>query len=477
MDRIFSIFIIISLFVYNSTFELTEDKIKVLNEMIQSQMKSARLNTVGFIITNKTSTIFQNVYTEKDKASNTTPFILGSVSKSFTALGILKLNINLNQTLDKFDLKEYIDENDAKDITISELLNHTSGLDRDRSKIIYEKGYYSYSNYGYGLLGKIIEKQSGEKFEEYMKNKIFGPLKMVNTNAKYNSDIIDSYDNFFGFKTKYTSLESEIGDGFAIPQGFISASIEDMGNYLRYYLDDSSEDYKNYISQMIQGNINLQYNKYYGMGLDIEKKNNQTIYHHDGLTNSFQSSLYIFPDIEIGIFIITNTIDMLCRKPTIDFMNNIINFITLDTYEEVDTIVFFVFHFFFDIIFFILIGIPITYLIVTIVRKFKKTEYMWFNGVKGKIIFAVDILALIIIPIFIIVFFYTFNWMLIYAAKNLKDIQFVLFTILSVSIFNFLIKLIYVFIYNKYFKIARKKKVENIDLDYIGMEDEKQDDD
>ena len=250
-----------------------------------------------------------------------------------------------------------------------------------------------------------------------------------------------------------------------------------MGNYLRYYLDDSSEDYKNYISQMIQGNINLQYNKYYGMGLDIEKKNNQTIYHHDGLTNSFQCSLYIFPDIEIGIFIITNTIDMLCRKPTIDFMNNIINFITLDTYEEVDTIVFFVFHFFFDIIFFILIGIPITYLIVTIVRKFKKTEYMWFNGIKGKIIFAVDILALIIIPIFIIVFFYTFNWMLIYAAKNLKDIQFVLFTILSVSIFNFLIKLIYVFIYNKYFKIARKKKVENIDLDYIGMEDEKQDDD
>ena len=102
---------------------------------------------------------------------------------------------------------------------------------------------------------------------------------------------------------------------------------------------------------------------------------------------------------------------------------------------------------------------------------------MWFNGIKGKIIFAVDILALIIIPIFIIVFFYTFDWMLIYAAKNLKDIQFVLFTILSVSIFNFLIKLIYVFIYNKYFKIARKKKVENIDLYYIGMEDEKQDDD
>ena len=63
MDRIFSIFIIVSLFVYNTTFELTEDKIKILDEMIQSQMKKAKLNTVGVIITNKTSTIFQNVYT------------------------------------------------------------------------------------------------------------------------------------------------------------------------------------------------------------------------------------------------------------------------------------------------------------------------------------------------------------------------------------------------------------------------------
>ena len=470
MDRIFSIFIIVSLFVYNTPFELTEDKIKILDEMIQSQMKKAKLNTVGVIITNKTSTIFQNVYTEAGKISNTTRFIIGSVSKSFTALGILKLNISLNQTLDKFDLNEYIDENDAKDITISELLNHTSGLDSFSSKRKYEKGYYNYSNYGFALLGKIIEKQSGQKYEEYMKEKIFGPLNMINTNAKYNDDIIDSYDNFLGFRTKYTSLESEIGDGFYIPAGFISVSIEDMGYYLRYYLNDTSEDYENYISQMIKGNVNIQYNIDYGMGLVIEKKNNQMIYHHDGATNSFLSKLSIFPELEIGIFIITNTNDMFCDQPTADFKNNIIDFITLDTYRNISTTLFIYIHFFYDIIFFILIGIPLTYLIVTIVRKFKKKEYMWFTGIKGKIIFVVDVLVLIIIPLSIIIFFYTFDSTLKYATNNSKDIQFILFTILSASIFNFLIKLVYVFIYNKHFK---NKNVENMDLDYIGLDNEK----
>ena len=58
---------------------------------------------------------------------------------------------------------------------------------------------------------------------------------MNNTNAKYHEDIIDSYDNFMGFRTKYTSLETEIRDGFVTPAGYISTTILDMGRYLRLF--------------------------------------------------------------------------------------------------------------------------------------------------------------------------------------------------------------------------------------------------
>ena len=60
-------------------------------------MKLAKLKTLGFIITNSNDTIYQNIYGEIDKATPKSPFILGSVSKSFTALAFLHLNISLTQ--------------------------------------------------------------------------------------------------------------------------------------------------------------------------------------------------------------------------------------------------------------------------------------------------------------------------------------------------------------------------------------------
>ena len=191
------VIILISSFSSSNTFELSQERIKKLDEIINSLMKLAKLKTVGFIITNSTDTIYQNIYGETDKVNTKSPFVLGSVSKSFTSLALLHLNISLNKTLDKYGLKDYIKDDDAKLITISELLNHSSGLDSFSSNRIYEKGYFNYSNYGFALLGKIIEKESKIKYEEYMKETIFKPLNMVNTHAKYNSDIVDSYDFFF----------------------------------------------------------------------------------------------------------------------------------------------------------------------------------------------------------------------------------------------------------------------------------------
>ena len=129
-------------------------------------MKNAKLKTVWFIITNSTTTLYQNVYGETNGISEKTPFVIGLITKSFTSLASLKLNISLNQTLDNFNLGDYLDEKLKKDITIGELLNHTSGLDSFSSLRIVDKGNFSYSNYGFGLLGKIIEEKSGENYSD-----------------------------------------------------------------------------------------------------------------------------------------------------------------------------------------------------------------------------------------------------------------------------------------------------------------------
>ena len=468
---IFLIFLI-SLFINSINYELSQDRIKKLDEIINSLMKLAKLKTVGFIITNSNKTIYQNIYGEIDKVTTKSPFILGSVSKSFTALGLLNLNISLNQTLNNYDLNDYINEKDAKDITISELLNHSSGLDSFSSHRIYNKGYFNYSNYGFALLGKIIEKESNKKYEDYMSETIFKPLKMINTHASYHPDIIDSYDFFLGFRTKYRNIESEIGDGFYVPAGFISSSVEDMGNYLRFYLNKSEENQK-YVKQMTEGNFSVGYNINYGMGMVIQKKNGQTIYHHNGDTNSFSSKLVIYPELDIGFFLVTNTRDSLCLGPREEFFEAIENYLILDSFDGLDNSSFFFNHFTYDIIFLFIIAIPLTYLIITIIRKIKLKKYSWFIGIKGKIIFGFDLFILVIAPIVFIIIFYTVNPTIKMAIDMIRDLKFIIFAPSSILFFIFLIKLGYFFTYNKLFNKydLSNRNIENMDLDYIGVEE------
>ena len=145
-----------------------------------------------------------------------TKFRIGSMTKQFTAAAILKLHeqgkLNLDDKLSKF-IPEYPR---GHEVTIHQLLTHTSGvndyglkpdfLKRVGTHIepeelikLFENGPYEfdpgtkwfYDNCGYVLLAFIIEKVSGEKNEDYLRETFFEPLGMTNT-AVYNaSDILE----------------------------------------------------------------------------------------------------------------------------------------------------------------------------------------------------------------------------------------------------------------------------------------------
>ena len=436
----------LSLFINIFGYELSSNRIKILDSTINSLMDLAKLKTVGLIITNSNKTIYQNIYGETDKINTKSIFALGSVSKSFTALALLHLNISLDKTLDKFDLKDYINEEDSKEITVSELLNHSSGLDSFSSRRISKRGNFSYSNYGYALLGKIIEKESKKSYHEYLNETIFKPLNMINSYAKYHSDIIDSYDFLLGIRTKYPNLKTEIGNGFYIPAGYISSSIEDMGNYLRFYLNKSEENQK-YFKKM----------KY--LPLEIT------------FLSLFINILY--PELDVGIFIVTNTRDSICPGLGTEFFNNIENFLIFDSLNAIDNSSFFYYHFTYDILFLFIITPPLIYLIITVYRKIKARKYFWFKGIKGKIFFGVDLFILIIAPISLIIIFYTADKNFTKKIEMTRDYQIAIFTTSSILFLTFLIKLGYVFLYNylsaKY-DLGSNKIIEEPDVDYLGIQ-------
>ncbi|PGM28219.1 D-alanyl-D-alanine carboxypeptidase [Bacillus cereus] len=157
-------------------------------------------------------------------------FRIGSVTKTFTATVVLQLaeenRLNLDDSIGKW-LPGVIQGNgyDDKQITIRQLLNHTSGIaEYTRSKSFdlmdTKKSYraeelvkmgismppdfapgksWSYSNTGYVLLGILIETVTGNSYAEEIENRIIEPLELSNTFLPGNSSVIPGNKHARGY--------------------------------------------------------------------------------------------------------------------------------------------------------------------------------------------------------------------------------------------------------------------------------------
>ena len=296
---------------------------------------------------------------------------------------------------------------------------------------------------------------------------------MTNSGTDYDNNFMDRYNYFLGGLSKYGSLEADYKykDGFNIPAGYIRSTIEDIGKYIKSYLNDKNNKY---VKEMGIPKTKIAYNIDYGMGLFIRNKNGKSIYDHSGIIDSFLTHLYIYPNDDLAYFFFTNTRDHLCQGPFYRFQGFLENLIVNDVniYEEnfasalFDNMDFFFVHFAVDIIVFIVILIPFTYLVITVIRKIKKKKPTWFDGIKGLIIFIVDILLLIILPIILLITLFN-------TLKETKDFLFPLLTATIIMMITFVLKFVYFFIYKKYWKDSEdiddniNKKTDKFELDNV----------
>lgn len=195
--------------------------------------------------------IFDKAFGMADYSKNITltpqsKFELASVSKQFTAMGIVQLQKQGLLSYDD-DFTKYIPEMKAyKGITIKNLLNHTGGLadymdlaenefdettiaTNDDIILLFQKKNppadfkpnqtYEYSNTGYLLLATIIERVSGKSFGDFLSEAIFKPAGMKNTfiyRRRYAPRQIENYANGY--------LYSDSLDQLVIPDNLESES-------------------------------------------------------------------------------------------------------------------------------------------------------------------------------------------------------------------------------------------------------------
>ncbi len=243
------------------------EKIDELLSMLHNQQQF----NGSIIIAEKGKITFKKSYGAANQETNrtvdeNTVFELASVSKQFTAMGIVILKergkLSYDDKLTKFfpELEEY------KNVSIRNLLNHTSGIPdyinptslssfdptkinknqdvinyliKNKIKLDFEPNTkFAYSNTGYVLLASIIEKVSGKSFGDFLHKSIFKPLKMNNTFVYMRRLAPRKIDNYaFGYafsyeKNKYT-LPDEMAkfvvflDGI-VGDGNISSTAMDM---------------------------------------------------------------------------------------------------------------------------------------------------------------------------------------------------------------------------------------------------------
>ncbi len=213
----------------------------------------------------------------KQRVTPRSPFYLASVTKSFTALGVailvdegkVKLDEPVKTYLPRFTLA---DEDAAAKVTVRDLLAHRLGIDSGPIGLaeaylgnITEDRYYRlltlvepenefrYTNLHYTLAGRIITSVTGQKWQDFLAQRVFAPLKMVDSTC-YASKL---YANpLVAWPIVERAGHWQVaplvkGDSVMHAAGGMGASAADLGNWLRFHITGKTPDGKQLISQKL----------------------------------------------------------------------------------------------------------------------------------------------------------------------------------------------------------------------------------
>lgn len=210
-------------------------------------------------------------YTDIDKkipVTSSSLFRIASMSKSFTAMAILKLRdagkLNLDDPAYLFipELKNIkYPTADAPAITIRHLMTHSAGFPEDNpwgdrqladndkdlmdfigTQISFSNPpgiAYEYSNLGFALLGKIITNVSGQRYQEYIRENIWKPLGMKTSEWEYGNVAPDKLAHGYRWlneKWNEEELLHDVPDGSWGAMGSMISSIDEFANYMALHL-------------------------------------------------------------------------------------------------------------------------------------------------------------------------------------------------------------------------------------------------
>lgn len=267
---------------------------------------------------------FEN-FREKRNFTDKSIFAIASVSKQFTAVIILKLQEENKLRLED-KASKYLEDFEGEgfdEITVHQLLTHTSGLNDFGDKLLFKSGTdYQYSNKGYWYLGKIVEKVSGKKYDEFI-IELFKEVGMNNSYTPTNVGIVNFASAYIGTEKNFQEVENmpfRLSEKeISTPAGGLLSSVSDLhlwneSLYNGKILKKESLDLfkKEYVKRKheVLGEVG------YGYGIMMNKEEIES-YFHTGYVKGAPSLLIYYPNTRTSVVILSNIANELMGKEAI----------------------------------------------------------------------------------------------------------------------------------------------------------------
>lgn len=263
-----------------------------------------------------------------------TLFGIGSVTKQFTAAVALLLAEEGKLSVEDRVAKYYPGLTRANDITLLDLMNHVSGypdyypldfVDRRMLKPIetdalireyaggpldFEPGTrWSYSNTGYVLLGRIIEKASGQPLGTLLRSKIFDPLGMTHTVFEPKADDRRVSPGYTSFALAPLTPAAREGDGWVGAAGAIYSTAADIARLDIALMDGRVLKPRSWALMTKPRMLANGKSSNYGCGLSVGTRDGMTVFTHGGAVSGFIARNTFIPQTRSAVVVMINDED------------------------------------------------------------------------------------------------------------------------------------------------------------------------
>ncbi|WP_342117581.1 serine hydrolase [Pseudoduganella sp. OTU4001] len=328
---------IASLFLLQAPFAAAQTPLEQRIDAALAPMFKPNWPGATVIVTRNGKPVFRKAYGLASVQDNTPmqpemQLRMGSITKQFTAVGILQLAEQGKLSV-KDDIRKYLPDfpDKGKTITIEHLLHHTSGIPnytslkafrgllgenvsvpqvyasfKDEALEFATGERHSYSNSGYFLLGMVIEKLAGAKYQDYVAQNIFDPLGMKDT--AYEGSERSDKRRIKGHRLSGKDIVpvSDIDVDIAYAAGALVTTVDDMARWDAAVSSGKLLKAATWSQAFTSCSLPQDAPCNYGYGWNIGTLAGHKMIHHGGSIPGFTAQALRLPDDKVFVAVLTN---------------------------------------------------------------------------------------------------------------------------------------------------------------------------